>query len=579
LIRRKLPVGISTINAKMVKNAFLAGAKGLSDKKEWINELNVFPVPDGDTGTNMALTIMAAAKEVAALNDPSMEQLAKAISSGSLRGARGNSGVILSQLLRGFTKEIKNVDEIDTTTLANAMVRGTETAYKAVMKPKEGTILTVAKGMADKALEMAAETDDIEVFAQAVIKEGDRVLNLTPEMLPVLKQAGVVDSGGQGLMQVIKGAFDGLTGNVTDFTLDGAEAPANGAAEKTVQTGNGAARTDIDTADIKYGYCTEFIIKLEKEYTDEDEAELKKYLGSIGDSLVVVSDDEIVKIHVHTNHPGLAFEKGLTYGSLSRMKIDNMREEHEERVIQDSERLAKEQAQADTVKQEEKEEPEERREYGFIAVSCGDGLSEIFKGIGADYLIEGGQTMNPSTEDMLNAIAHVNADHIFILPNNKNIILAANQARDLTEDKEIIVVPSKTVPQGITALVNFMPDLTSKENLENMTAEMERVKTAQITYAVRTTNIDGMDIEKGDIMAIGDKGMLAVEHSPEEAAKAALKAMLDEDSELVTIYYGCDVKEEDAEKLKEEAEKEFPDKELELQYGGQPIYYYMISAE
>ena len=572
-------MGISTINAKMVKNSFLAGAIGLSDKKEWINELNVFPVPDGDTGTNMTLTIMAAAKEVAALNDPSMEQLAKAISSGSLRGARGNSGVILSQLLRGFTKEIKTVDEIDTTTLANAMVRGTETAYKAVMKPKEGTILTVAKGMADKALEMAAETDDIEVFAQAVIKEGDRVLNLTPEMLPVLKQAGVVDSGGQGLMQVIKGAFDGLTGNVTDFTLDGAEAPANGAAAKTVQTGNGAARTDIDTADIKYGYCTEFIIKLEKEYTDEDEAELKKYLGSIGDSLVVVSDDEIVKIHVHTNHPGLAFEKGLTYGSLSRMKIDNMREEHEERVIQDSERLAKEQAQADTVKQEEKEEPEERREYGFIAVSCGDGLSEIFKGIGADYLIEGGQTMNPSTEDMLNAIAHVNADHIFILPNNKNIILAANQARDLTEDKEIIVVPSKTVPQGITALVNFMPDLTSKENLENMTAEMERVKTAQITYAVRTTNIDGMDIEKGDIMAIGDEGMLAVEHSPKEAAKAALKAMLDEDSELVTIYYGCDVKEEDAEKLKEEAEKEFPDKELELQYGGQPIYYYMISAE
>ena len=572
-------MGISTINAKMVKNAFLAGAKGLSDKKEWINELNVFPVPDGDTGTNMTLTIMAAAKEVAALNDPSMEQLAKAISSGSLRGARGNSGVILSQLLRGFTKEIKTVDEIDTTTLANAMVRGTETAYKAVMKPKEGTILTVAKGMADKALEMAAETDDIEVFAQAVIKEGDRVLNLTPEMLPVLKQAGVVDSGGQGLMQVIKGAFDGLTGNVTDFTLDGAEAPTNGAAAKTVQTGNGAARTDIDTADIKYGYCTEFIIKLEKEYTDEDEAELKKYLGSIGDSLVVVSDDEIVKIHVHTNHPGLAFEKGLTYGSLSRMKIDNMREEHEERVIQDSERLAKEQAQADTVKQEEKEEPEERREYGFIAVSCGDGLSEIFKGIGADYLIEGGQTMNPSTEDMLNAIAHVNADHIFILPNNKNIILAANQARDLTEDKEIIVVPSKTVPQGITALVNFMPDLTSKENLENMTAEMERVKTAQITYAVRTTNIDGMDIEKGDIMAIGDEGMLAVEHSPKEAAKAALKAMLDKDSELVTIYYGCDVKEEDAEKLKEEAEKEFPDKELELQYGGQPIYYYMISAE
>ena len=574
-------MGMSTINAGMVKNAFLAGAKGLSDKKEWINELNVFPVPDGDTGTNMTLTIMAAAKEVAVLEDPSMEQLAKAISSGSLRGARGNSGVILSQLLRGFTKEIKTVDEIDTTTLANAMVRGTETAYKAVMKPKEGTILTVAKGMADKALEMAVETDDIETFAKAVIEEGDRVLNLTPEMLPVLKQAGVVDSGGQGLMQVMKGAFDGLTGKVTDFTLDGPAAAASAPAQKPAQTGNGAARTDIDTADIKFGYCTEFIIKLEKPYTEEDEAELKKYLGSIGDSLVVVSDDEIVKIHVHTNHPGLAFEKGLTYGSLSRMKVDNMREEHEERVIQDSERLAKEQAQDDAAKQEEakEQEPAERKEYGFIAVSCGDGLSEIFKGIGADYLIEGGQTMNPSTEDMLNAIAHVNADHIFILPNNKNIIMAANQARDLTEDKEIIVVPSKTVPQGITALVNFMPDLTSEENLENMTAEMNRVKTAQITYAVRTTNIDGMDIEKGDIMAIGDKGMLAVEHSPEEAARAALKAMLDEDSELVTIYYGSDVKEEDAEKLKEDAEKEFPDKEIELQYGGQPIYYYMLSAE
>ena len=574
-------MGMSTINAGMVKNAFLAGAKGLSDKKEWINELNVFPVPDGDTGTNMTLTIMAAAKEVAALEDPSMEQLAKAISSGSLRGARGNSGVILSQLLRGFTKEIKTVDEIDTTTLANAMVRGTETAYKAVMKPKEGTILTVAKGMADKALEMAVETDDIETFAKAVIEEGDRVLNLTPEMLPVLKQAGVVDSGGQGLMQVMKGAFDGLTGKVTDFTLDGPAAAVSAPAQKPAQTGNGAARTDINTADIKFGYCTEFIIKLEKPYTEEDEAELKKYLGSIGDSLVVVSDDEIVKIHVHTNHPGLAFEKGLTYGSLSRMKVDNMREEHEERVIQDSERLAKEQAQDDAAKQEEakEQEPAERKEYGFIAVSCGDGLSEIFKGIGADYLIEGGQTMNPSTEDMLNAIAHVNADHIFILPNNKNIIMAANQARDLTEDKEIIVVPSKTVPQGITALVNFMPDLTSEEKLENMTAEMNRVKTAQITYAVRTTNIDGMDIEKGDIMAIGDKGMLAVEHSPEEAARAALKAMLDEDSELVTIYYGSDVKEEDAEKLKEDAEKEFPDKEIELQYGGQPIYYYMISAE
>lgn len=567
-------MGISTIDAGMVKKAFLAGAKGLEAKKDWINELNVFPVPDGDTGTNMTMTIMAAAREVAELENPDMEQLAKAISSGSLRGARGNSGVILSQLLRGFTKEIQGAADIDVTILANAMVRGTETAYKAVMKPKEGTILTVAKGMADKAIEMASQTDDIEIFAKAVIEEGDYVLSQTPEMLPVLKQAGVVDSGGQGLMQVVKGAFDGLMGRCGELSLEDTEA-SKASSVKRVQTA-GASRTDIDTADIRFGYCTEFIIKLEKEYTQEDESELKRYLGSIGDSLVVVSDDEIVKIHVHTNHPGLAFEKGLSYGSLSRMKVDNMREEHEERVIQDSERLAKEQAsQADL----EPEEFGERRPYGFIAVSCGDGLSEIFRGIGADYLIEGGQTMNPSTEDMLNAIKKVNADHIFILPNNKNIILAANQARDLTEDKEIIVIPSKTVPQGITALVNFIPDLTPEENLENMTAEMERVRTAQITYAVRNTSIDGMEIHEGDIMAIGDRGMLAVDTSVSGAAKKALEAMLDDDSELVTIYYGSDVAEEDAEAFREQAQEQFPDKEIELQYGGQPIYYYMISAE
>ena len=567
-------MGISTIDAGMIKKAFLAGAKGLEAKKDWINELNVFPVPDGDTGTNMTMTIMAAAKAVAELEDPDMEQLAKVISSGSLRGARGNSGVILSQLLRGFTKEIQGTASIDVTILANAMVRGTETAYKAVMKPKEGTILTVAKGMADKAIEMAAQTDDIEIFAKAVIEEGDYVLSQTPEMLPVLKQAGVVDSGGQGLMQVVKGAFDGLTGKCSDFSFEDAGI-LKPSSEKAPQSA-GASRTDIDTADIRFGYCTEFIIKLEKEYSQKDEDELKKYLGSIGDSLVVVSDDEIVKIHVHTNHPGLAFEKGLTYGSLSRMKVDNMREEHEERVIQDSERLAKEQAAQPNPAEEE---TGERKPYGFITVSCGDGLSEIFKGIGADYLIEGGQTMNPSTEDMLNAIKKVNADHIFILPNNKNIIMAANQARDLTEDKEIIVIPSKTVPQGITALVNFIPDLTPEENLENMTAEMERVQTAQITYAVRNTSIDGMEIHEGDIMAIGDHGMLAVDTSVLGAAKAALEAMLNEDSELVTIYYGSDVTEADAEAFRKQAEEEFPDKEIELQYGGQPIYYYMISAE
>ena len=566
-------MGISTIDAGKLKNAFLAGAKGLEAKKDWINELNVFPVPDGDTGTNMTLTIMAAAREVAELENPTMDQLAKAISSGSLRGARGNSGVILSQLLRGFTKEIKSVTEIDTTTLANAMVRGTETAYKAVMKPKEGTILTVAKGMSDKALEMASQTDDIEEFAREVIAYGDYVLEQTPEMLPVLKQAGVVDSGGQGLMQVVKGAFDGLTGRMTDVSLGGAPAQKGPEAPKS----RTAALTDIDTADIKFGYCTEFIINLDKDYSDQDEIQLKSYLESIGDSLVVVSDDEIVKVHVHTDHPGLAFEKALTYGSLSRMKVDNMREEHQERIIKDSERLAREQAAR---KDEDAGQPsKERRTYGFIAVSSGDGLSEIFKGIGADYLIEGGQTMNPSTEDMLNAINKVNADNIFILPNNKNIIMAAQQARDLTEDKNIIVIPSKTVPQGITALVNFMPDLSAEENLAAMTEEMDNVKTAQITYAVRTTNIDGMEIEEGDIMAIGDHGMLAAGKSVDRVALDALKCMLDDDCELVTVYYGSDVGENAAKALVSQAEQMYPDKEKENQYGAQPIYYYMISAE
>ena len=574
-------MGISTIDAGMLKIAFLAGAKGLEAKKDWINELNVFPVPDGDTGTNMTLTIMAAAKEVAELENPTMDQLAKAISSGSLRGARGNSGVILSQLLRGFTKEIKAVEEIDTTILANAMVRGTETAYKAVMKPKEGTILTVAKAMADKGLEMASQTDDIEEFVKQVIEYGDYVLSQTPEMLPVLKQAGVVDSGGQGLMQVVKGAVDGLLGRTVDFSLDTVPDSGNrpAAGEKAAR---GAARTDIDTADIKFGYCTEFIINLEKVYTDKDETELKSYLESIGDSLVVVSDDEIVKVHVHTNHPGLAFEKALAYGSLSRMKIDNMREEHQERVIQDSERLAREQAareQEDKDKATGEEAPSERREYGFIAVSSGEGLSDIFRGIGADCLIEGGQTMNPSAEDMLKAIERVNAENIFILPNNKNIIMAAQQARDLTEDKNIIVIPSRTVPQGITALVNFMPDLGPEENTRTMTEEMGNVRTAQITYAVRTTNIDGIDIEEGDIMALGDHGILAAGKSVDGVALEAMKEMLDDESELVTIYYGADVSEHEAKVLEEQAQEQYPDKEIELQYGGQPIYYYLISAE
>ena len=565
-------MSVKVIDARLMQKAFLAGAKGLEAKKEWINELNVFPVPDGDTGTNMTMTIMSAAREVAAVQEPTMDSLAKAISSGSLRGARGNSGVILSQLFRGFTKEIKGKDVVDVKTLAQAFVHATETAYKAVMKPKEGTILTVAKGMADKAVEVAEETEDVLEFGEKVIEHGDYVLSQTPEMLPVLKQAGVVDSGGQGLMQVLKGAFDGVSGKEVDITVPDAKAAVN------VQTeAKGAAATDIDTAHIKYGYCTEFIINLEKHYDENSEHEFKAYLESIGDSIVVVSDDDIVKVHVHTNDPGLAIQKALTFGSLSRMKFDNMREEHQERVIQDAERKAAEQKAEEDQKETAKDEP--RKPYGFIAVSVGEGLGEIFKGIGADYLIEGGQTMNPSTEDMVNAIEHVNADTVYILPNNKNIILAAEQAKYLVEDKQIIVVPSKTVPQGITALINFIPDQTPEENLETMVEEMGRVKTGQITYAVRNTVIDDMEIHEGDIMGIGDHGMLAVGTDLEKTTEDTLKAMLDEDSELVTVYYGSDVTAEEAEALIEKLQASCPDVEIELQEGGQPIYYYLISVE
>ena len=536
-------MGMNYIDAGMLKNAFLAGAKGLEANKEWINELNVFPVPDGDTGTNMTMTILSAAREVAAVENPTMEALARAISSGSLRGARGNSGVILSQLFRGFTKEIKTVDVITTSVLSDAFNRATETAYKAVMKPKEGTILTVAKGMADKAAELAPQTEDVLEFSEKVLEHGEYVLSQTPEMLPVLKEAGVVDSGGQGLIQVIKGCIEGLKGKVVD---------------------------------IRFGYCTEFIINAEKPADETTEQELKDYLSTIGDSLVVVADDDIVKIHVHTNDPGLAIQKALTYGSLSRIKIDNMREEHQEKLIKDSERLSAQQKAEEEAK-EKKEEP--RKKYGFIAVSVGEGLSEIFKGIGADYIIEGGQTMNPSTEDMLEAIEKVHAETVYILPNNKNIILAAEQAKSLSEDAKVYVVPSKTVPQGITALINFAPDLTAEENMEQMTEEMSHVKTGQITYAVRNTSIDGMEIAEGDIMGIGDSGMLAVGKNIEETAMESLRKMVDDESELVTIYYGEDVTEEDAEAFCEKARKEFTSCEFECQNGGQPIYYYMISVE
>lgn len=567
---------LKSVDAALLQKAVLAAAKGLEAKKEWINELNVFPVPDGDTGTNMTMTIMAAAREVAAIENPTMESIAKALSSGSLRGARGNSGVILSQLFRGFTKEIKESNEITVTSLANAFTRATETAYKAVMKPKEGTILTVAKGMAEKAVDLATQTDDVIDFLTQVIEEGDYVLSQTPEMLPVLKQAGVVDSGGQGLMQVMKGGLDGLLGKGIPFDTAAPAAANTESAKPKVAAGS----DDLSTSDIKYGYCTEFIVNVEKAYDMDEEQKFKGYLESIGDCVVVVSDDDIIKVHVHTNHPGLAFEKGLTYGSLSRMKVDNMREEHHERLIQNASGTAQAaETPVETKKEDAPAADEPRKPYGFIAVSIGDGLGEIFKGIGADYLIEGGQTMNPSTEDMLNAIEKVNADVIYILPNNKNIILAAEQAKSLVEDKKIFVVPSKTVPQGIAALINFLPDLSPEENLENMTSEMGRIHTGQITYAVRNTNIDGMEIHEGDIMGIGDSGMLAVGQNVNETVLETLKRMVEDESELISVYFGEDVTEEDAEALVEKVQTAFPNCEVELNDGGQPIYYYLLSVE
>ena len=558
---------INVIDAQMLQKMFIAGAKNLEAKKEWINELNVFPVPDGDTGTNMTLTIMSAANEVGAIADPTMETVAKAISTGSLRGARGNSGVILSQLFRGFTREIKKYDEINVEILSKACVRAVETAYKAVMKPKEGTILTVAKGMSDKACEMLGQSDDLTVVIDEIIKHGEYVLSQTPEMLPVLKQAGVVDSGGQGLMVVLQGAYDAFLGKEVDYTLEN----VSKASSTSVSTDD----LPMDEADIKFGYCTEFIINLDKPMDDKEEKLFKDFLESIGDSIVLVADDEIVKVHVHTNQPGEAFTRALTYGSLSRMKIDNMREEHHERLIKNAEKMAEKQKQEEA--EAKKNEP--KKKYGFIAVSVGEGLDEIFKGLNVDYIISGGQTMNPSTEDILNAVNEVNAENIFVLPNNKNIILAANQAESLVEDKNLIVIPSKTVPQGIAAMIGFVQESSVEENKESMIENMSYIKTGQSTYAVRDTVIDDKEIHEGNIMGIGDDGILSVGEDIADTTVDMIREMVDEESEIVSLYYGSDVTEDDANELAKKVEKALPDVEVEVYPGGQPIYYYIASVE
>jgi DAK2 domain fusion protein YloV len=569
------------INANQLHDAFLAAANNLNANKEFINELNVFPVPDGDTGTNMTMTIMSAAKEVAAITEPTIENVAKAMASGSLRGARGNSGVILSQLIRGFTKEIRENQDIDNLVLARAFSRAVETAYKAVMKPKEGTILTVAKGMSERITELSASEEDVAVLLDKVISYGEEVLAKTPEMLPVLKEAGVVDSGGQGLITVLKGALASLKGE--RVSLDIASEPAASTVGAAPQERK--SRGDISTADIKFGYCTEFMVNGDHEFSDDEVDGLRAWLSGVGDSIVCFSDGNIIKVHVHTNHPGNAFEKGLSMGYLSRMKVDNMRLEHHEVLIQDASKIAAEQEhKTENAKHTEgelkaPEKQETAKEYGFISVSAGNGLTEIFKGIGVDYVIEGGQTMNPSTDDILRAAEQVNAKHIFVLPNNKNIIMAANQARDLMEDREIIVIPTKTIPQGISAMICFSPELSVKENTESMTEALSTVHSAEVTYAVRNTSIDGHAISEGDIMVIGDAGLLSVEKNIEDAVLEAAKEMVDDDSEILTLYYGKDTKEADAEALADHLRLKFKHVEVELQYGGQPIYYYFLSVE
>ena len=550
------------IDAQLLQKAFIAGAYNLERNKDYINELNVFPVPDGDTGSNMSLTIMAAAREVSALENPSMDELSKKISSGSLRGARGNSGVILSQLLRGFCKEIKGKKQITVSVLADGFVRAVETAYKAVMKPKEGTILTVAKGVAEKAVELSEMDMDFETLGQEILDHGNEVLKQTPELLPVLKEAGVVDSGGQGLMEFLTGAYNGLTGK------EEIKEPVTSGGAAKAQT---MSSEEIDTSHIKYGYCTEFIIMLEKEYNAEIEAKFKEFLTSIGDSLVVVSDDEIVKVHVHTNHPGLAFEKGLEYGSLTSMKVDNMREEHKEKVIHEQDR--KKAAEQEAAKEEPK------KPFGFVAVSVGEGLNDIFKDLGVDHIIEGGQTMNPSTEDVLDAISKVNAETVFVFPNNKNIILAANQAAEIEEEKQVIVIPTKTIPQGISALISFDETATAEANQAGMEDAITAVKSGQVTYAVRDTSIDGKEIKTGDYMGIDDAGIQAVGQDITEVVKDLIGAMADEDSELLSIYYGSDVEEEKVNALVEAVQAAYPDFEVEAHAGGQPIYYYILSLE
>ena len=555
------------LSAKELKQAFLAGANQLNARKDVINELNVFPVPDGDTGTNMTMTILSAAKELSAVENDNLKGILKAMSGGALRGARGNSGVILSQLIRGFTKELQEVKVIDSLVLAKAFQRAVETAYKAVVKPKEGTILTVAKGMADKIMELSLTEEEILPLIEKVYAHGEEVLKETPELLPVLKEAGVVDSGGAGLMAVMEGVLRSLRGEEITLNLELTENAAVSAL-----TGERKNRGDISTADIRFGYCTEFMVNGNHPFTDEEVDALRTYLSGIGDSIVCFSDEDLIKVHVHTNHPGEAFEKGLTMGYLSKMKIDNMRLEHHEVLIQDASRIA-----AMEKLEEEQAEKKEHKTFGFIAVCSGEGLENIFRDLGVDEVVSGGQSMNPSTEDLVKAAEKMDADHIFILPNNKNIILAAEQVGSILTEQSLFVLPTKTIPQGISALLAFQPEGDFEENKEAMQESFAGVSSGEVTYAVRDTTIDGREIHSGDILFLGDHGLLSSAKDILSAMREAIPKM--GEGEMLSLYYGADVKAEDAENLVSVLREEFSDLEIELQNGGQAVYYYIVSLE
>ena len=540
---------IQYIEGKMLRDMFVSGANNLQNHKELVDKLNVFPVPDGDTGTNMSLTISYAMKELAKVENDSITEIGKSLSKGSLMGARGNSGVILSQIIRGFSKSIEGKEQISTEDLAKAFKNGSDTAYKAVIKPIEGTILTVVRESGEYAIKAAKKEKDLLKFLEMVIDEANKSLERTPELLKNLKEAGVVDSGGKGLVLIYEGMYEALKGNPIK-----AKDSNDSNVSEVKQAG-----TSINTEDIKFCYCTEFIL----ESNSISDTEIRDIMLKYGDSLAVVGDEGIIKVHVHTNDPGLVLQDALKHGQLVTIKIENMRLQHENTLVGDTDEIA---------------QSVEEKEYGFIATSMGEGLAKIFKDFGVDYIIEGGQTMNPSTEDFMKAIDSINAKNIFIFPNNSNIIMAANQAKELS-DKNIIVIPTKNTPQGFTALVNFNADASVEENEQALMESLTMVKSGQVTFAVRDTVMNDVEVKEGNIIGIAESKLMDAGDSVDEITTSLVEKLVDEDSAIITLFYGEDVTEEDANNLRDELEEKFEDLDIELYYGGQPLYYYLISVE